>query len=187
MIRSTLRVLLLDTPLISDQITRLLQIGPGEVEFTAVEDNVHEILARIQASQPDVLLLDLEKSWKNEFANLKTIRTAYPRVVILGRTSRVEKNFILQALLAGVTGFITTDTDRAELLEAFDTVSQGYPYFPAPIAEAIVGFAAPISPQPFVAHAPDQTSERVFVSLRIPRKYLDVFPYLRRAHSSNGP
>lgn len=108
---------------VDDELTNalLLERFLGRAGFTAVETftDPRRALARIQASEPDVLLLDLHMPGLDGFAVLGALRDradadAYLPVLIL--SGDLDRSVRSRALLGGASDFLTKPFDGEEVV-----------------------------------------------------------------------
>lgn len=124
------RVLLIETPTFSHFVQQAAQHVLHGVDFIGVANTVENALELISVHQPDVLLVDLRGESLSGFASLNSILDKYPQALVVGRVDTQDYKFILEAIAAGVTGFINDQVSFHELCKAVHTVRQGYPFLP---------------------------------------------------------
>jgi DNA-binding NarL/FixJ family response regulator len=123
----TARVLLADgNKLVRAALRELLEDAP-DIEVAAEAASGREALALAGQARPDVVLMNARLP---DLGGLETARriTTQPalsrvKVLIMGRDERDEDVF--GALRAGASGFLTRDTEPAELLRAVRTLAAG--------------------------------------------------------------
>ncbi len=97
----------------------LLSQGPG-LEVVGKADNGQDLLAQVEASRPDVVLLDWEEFCRSQPEVLSVLRASdvQPRILVLG--SRPEQR---QAVLAaGAHGFASKGNSPKALLTAIRAI-----------------------------------------------------------------
>jgi len=135
---STIRVLMLESPLYSHHISRAISLEAVGIEIVGVTQDVSAAEALMRTLTPDVLLVDLNKVWKENFEPLRTICRACPKTLVLARTRNLDRAFILNAIHAGVMGFLPADCHRDQILMAIHTLRQGNPYLPHEITKVFI-------------------------------------------------
>ncbi len=110
-----------------DEFVVVAEAGDGE-----------SALQQTLASQPDLLILDLNMPVKNGLEVLPEIRQQAPRTKILILSGRQEEAYIVQALRAGAHGYILKSAEEEELFEAILKVMDGQLYLGRGVAEKVV-------------------------------------------------
>ncbi len=132
------RVLMIEIPTFSHfvkNVTRKASLDMDVIDAVVEPENALEL---VRAHLPDVLVVDLRNESNGIFNILKTISSEYPRLLMIGRTKDPEINFVLDAVSAGVAGFINEHICLEELVKAVYTIRQGNPYFPQNIVHQVV-------------------------------------------------
>jgi DNA-binding NarL/FixJ family response regulator len=97
---------------------------------------------------PDVILLDISMPGLSGIDAIGQIRKVHPRVRIVMLTHHEGDTFVEQALKAGADGYLSKDSDPAELALAIDSVHDGKLYLSPKVAGVLVsrarGGAAPV-------------------------------------------
>ena len=88
-----------------------------------------ELLARLNSSSPDVLLLDVNLADIEEEELLKAIRQQLPQVKVLYLTMMRGTRYIHKLMKYGVQGYLLKNAGIEELITAIRTVAGGGEYF----------------------------------------------------------
>jgi len=111
-----MRVLIADDEIQVRSALRLhLEEGAG-VTVVGEADNSEEVLAKVEASRPNVVLLDWELPPNGGCAVLRTLRAARPELAVLVLSGRPEVRS--EALAAGATAFVSKADSPEHLLAA---------------------------------------------------------------------
>ncbi|MCY2958874.1 MAG: response regulator transcription factor [Planctomycetota bacterium] len=102
----------------------------------------------IAEKKPDVVLLDISMPGLSGIDALPLIRAAHPKVKVVMLTHHEGESFVEQALRAGADGYLSKDSDPAELVLALQSVHQGKMYLSPRVAGTFLhrtrdGSAAP--------------------------------------------
>jgi DNA-binding NarL/FixJ family response regulator len=99
----------------------------GQPDLTVVGEaaSVHDALARIAATQPDVAVLDVRLPDGNGIDLCRQIRQDFPRVQCLILTAYDDDDAMFAAVMAGAAGYLLKSVRAAELLEAIRGVAAG--------------------------------------------------------------
>lgn len=129
-----------DHPLIRAGFRTLL--GKSEtVEIIGEAADGKELIEMIQQIQPDIILMDISMPIINGLDAISQIAGKYPSVKFIILTMHEEREYILQALKAGVSGYLLKNVDRLELETAIDTINRGGKYF-SPVVTTVLADAA---------------------------------------------
>ncbi|MCY7408871.1 MAG: response regulator transcription factor [Chitinophagales bacterium] len=94
-----------------------------------------ELLEKVNA---DVILLDTNMPGMDGIDAAKEIRKKFPDVKILMVTMHKQKEFIIQLIALGISGYILKNTGADELYTAIRTVYEGGEYFGEEVTKEIV-------------------------------------------------
>jgi DNA-binding NarL/FixJ family response regulator len=136
------RVLLITLPMFAHYVQTVLRRSSAGVEIIGVTDNTTEALLLISTCRPHLLIVDIcAQSPIAGFEIMLNIRQVYPHALTIGytdQTDQTNKAAILQAVQAGVTGFIAAGADQPEISAAIAAVRRGNAYLPQQIAQQFV-------------------------------------------------
>jgi DNA-binding NarL/FixJ family response regulator len=99
----------------------------------------HAALEEIQTSRPDVVILDITMPGLSGLDLLPKIRESLPRTRVVMLTHHEGESFVEQALQGGAEGYLSKDSDPAELALAIAAVHRGDPYVSPRVAGRLVG------------------------------------------------
>jgi DNA-binding NarL/FixJ family response regulator len=93
--------------------------------------NGDEVLAQLDLSQPDVLLLDINMPGRSGFEVLKDVKHIYPQLPVIMVSVQSESQYALRCLRAGASEYINKNSASEELVPAirklFDNVAKLVP------------------------------------------------------------
>jgi DNA-binding NarL/FixJ family response regulator len=117
-----------------------------EDEFAGVNieeaSSSSETLNMLRRSGADVLILDIAMSDKNSLHILPEIKALHPSMPVLILSMYDERQFVVQALRAGVSGYLTKEHAPDELIRAIRTILAGRRYIGESMAEQIADHLA---------------------------------------------
>lgn len=125
-----------DQPLFREGLTKLIQSWPRAGKISEVEGGL-ELLQRLETSNWDVILLDVDMPGMNGVETLRRMRQLYPdqKVIIL---TQIEVESSLKELISlGISGFILKNIRFAELTKALDMVADGSEYFTSAVTRIL--------------------------------------------------
>ncbi|MFC4346810.1 response regulator [Kordiimonas lipolytica] len=101
-----------------------------------------ETLAQVARQRMDLLILDIAMGKENSLHILPAIRDACPDLPVLLLSMYDDKQFIVQALRAGVSGYLTKEHAPEELIRAIRTILGGRRYVSASVAAHLADYLA---------------------------------------------
>lgn len=125
-----------DHMLIRAGLQRILA-GSDDLEIVGEASNGAEAIALLQTAPCDVLLLDMSMPGRSGVDLIAHIKALFPRVAILVLTMHGEEQYAVRALKAGASGYLTKESEPAELVSAVKKVNSGGVYLSAAMAERI--------------------------------------------------
>jgi len=133
MVRAGLRELLKD----DRSITEIGEAGTG-----------NETLERLRSGQWDLLILDINMPDRSGLDILRHIRSGYPGTKVLVLSAFPERQYAVNVLKAGASGYLPKECAPQDLLLATRTVMQGRRYVSPRMAELLVSDLGADSDQP---------------------------------------
>ena len=115
----------------------LSQREPFEVIGT--NGDPRKALEEVQSLRPDVVILDITMPGLSGLDLLPKIRKGLPKTKVVMLTHHEGESFVEQALQAGAEGYLSKDSDPAELAVAISAVQRGDPYVSPKVAAGLVG------------------------------------------------
>jgi DNA-binding NarL/FixJ family response regulator len=97
-----------------------------------------EALRLITQQSWDLVILDLSLAGRNGLELLKQLKQIDSELPVLILSMHSEEQYARRAFKAGAAGYVTKDSSRTELIEAFNRVSDGGRYVSATLAERLV-------------------------------------------------
>jgi DNA-binding NarL/FixJ family response regulator len=118
-----------DHPLFIGGLRLLLENEPN-MEILAIAGDGRELMGLLHTHTPDIILLDINMPGFNGFEALGRIKPLYPNIKVIMLSTYNEEHLIEKARTAGASGYLSKNADKAELLNAIDTVGKGGQCFP---------------------------------------------------------
>src|SRR5919199_1678693 len=119
---------------------RALLADSRDVEVLGEAASGDEAIARAEALQPDVVLMDLKMPGINGIEATRRVVGASPHVGVLVVTMYDDDDSVFAAMRAGARGYLLKDADQEDLLRAIQAVSRGEAIFSPAIARRLMGY-----------------------------------------------
>lgn len=170
-----IRILIADDQrLMLDGIASLLQ-EYLDLEIVDLAGNGAEALEKAQASQPDIILLDIRMPIMDGISAIAPLRSHIPACKILMLTTFDDDEYIIHALQQGAAGYLLKDTPAFELAEAIRAVYRGtYVFDPRSgqkLAELIGRKVTPVPPKHMATELTQLSEREQEVMLLVARGY----------------
>ena len=163
-----------DHPMWRDAVAR--DLGEAGFEIVATAGDGLQAVRRARATEPDVLVLDLNLPGKPgvEVCRELVVTGTGPRVLVLSASG--EHADVLEAVKSGATGYLVKSASTEELLDAVRRTAVGDPVFTPGLAGLVLGeyrrlAADPAPPAPDKPAVPQLTDRETEV-LRLVAKGL---------------
>jgi DNA-binding NarL/FixJ family response regulator len=131
------RILLADDHVIFRQGLRSLLEQAGMAVIGEASDG-QEALRIAHARRPDVAVLDIAMPHLNGLETARRLRETMPQTKSVVLTMHTEDPYVLEALQAGVVGYVLKTQAAVDLVQAIHEVLQGAIYLSPRVAHAVV-------------------------------------------------
>lgn len=125
-----------DHSLIREGLKQLLEFD-GSIEIVGEASNGVECLEKLNESNPEVLLLDINMPEKNGIEVLKQMKADQSEIKVLILTVHNEMDYLMKAVDIGVDGYILKDAESSELKKAIRAVRDGENYIQPSLIPAL--------------------------------------------------
>jgi len=144
---SIISVLLADNqPLTAAGLNYLLK-DRNDIQILAEVKAQQDLPEMLRRHQPNLLIVDYNTAGYVTKGDLAEVRRHSPGTNILAISSDDNKTNILQALQAGVTGYLTKECSKEEILMAIASVARGEKFFCHKILNIIMQKHFPQEPE----------------------------------------
>lgn len=127
-------VLVDDHALVRDGVARLLEAHPDMSVIGSFGDG-REAVRFAAREEPDVAIVDIAMPTANGIDIARQLRDASPDTHLLVLSMYSNPEYVRQALLAGVLGYVAKESAGAVLVEAVRRVQAGQRYLSEPLGE----------------------------------------------------
>ncbi len=137
-LNTPIRVVLADDhEMVRQALARILQES-GRINVVDQACNAAEALNSVQASQPDVVVLDYSMPGQDAPATIEKILRSSPDVKILVLTVHENIHYAVRVLETGAHGYLIKSAAVDELVEAIETVHQGRVYLSSQVSQEVL-------------------------------------------------
>jgi len=127
-----------DNKRLLDSLYVLIDGSPGfQIAGTFLDCN--DLIANIEKSQPDVILMDIEMPGINGIEAVKIVKQNFPRINVLMQTAFENDENVFEAICAGASGYILKNMPPAKILECIIEVYQGGSPMSPSVARKVLG------------------------------------------------
>jgi DNA-binding NarL/FixJ family response regulator len=134
----TVRVLVVDDhPVVRSGLVGMLAVT-DDIEVVGEAGDGEEALALVEATRPDVVLMDLRMPRRDGVSATGAIAADYPATKVLVLTTYDTDADILHAVEAGATGYLLKDTPHADLLDGIRAAARGETVLAPPVAAKLM-------------------------------------------------
>ena len=119
------RILLADDHTILRDGIRALLSADADLEVVGEASNGAEVLAILENTSADVVLMDVQMPVLDGFATMPELRRRFPKVRVLVLTMLEHENYVARMLEAGALGYVLKNAAISEITHAIRTVAAG--------------------------------------------------------------
>lgn len=137
-----MRILLADDhAILRSGLRRILEQEFGQI-VTGEASTCDEVLEQVRAASWDLIVLDIALGAQNSLNILPQVKEARPRVPVIVLSMYGERQFVIRAIKAGASAYLTKERAPDELLRAIRTVLSGRRYIGESLAEQLADHLA---------------------------------------------
>ncbi|MGE3857739.1 MAG: response regulator [Dehalococcoidia bacterium] len=162
--QAPIRVLIVDDhALVREGTRQLLELEDGLL-VVGVAANGVEALRQVEATHPDVVLMDIEMPEMDGIEATARIAADHPETHVLALSAYDDDQYVERLIEAGATGYMLKDVRGGQLIDAIRTVHRGESVLHPSIARKVMrNLASPARHE----HPADGLSEREIAVLRM--------------------
>lgn len=128
-----------DNKKLLDSLNVLIDGSPG-FQIAGTFINCSDLVSKIEDSQPDVILMDIEMPGINGIEAVKIVKKHFPKINVLMQTAFENDEHVFEAICAGASGYILKNTPPSRILECIVEVYQGGSPMSPSVARKVLGF-----------------------------------------------
>jgi len=134
----SLKVLLADDHKIMREGLRSLIENQTGMTVVAESDNGRTAIRMTRKMKPDVIVMDINMPDMNGITATRQIVAEFPDVKIIAFSMHSDRQFVVEMLKAGVSGYLLKDSAFEELANAIRTVANNRNYLCTEVAKTIL-------------------------------------------------
>lgn len=131
------RILLVDDHVLVRQGLKSLIEREGFLVVGEASDG-QEALRQIVALRPDMVVMDISMPTINGLNAAREIQQSFPKTKTILLTQHDEKQYVSDALDAGVKGYVLKNQASSDLVQAMKQVSRGLVYLSPGVSQAVI-------------------------------------------------
>lgn len=108
------------------------------MELCGSFEDTNRLRYRIEALQPDVVLMDINIPGKNGIEAVREIKEHFPKVQVCMQTVFEDDDKIFASLCAGASGYILKNTPSEKIIQAIQDVAEGGTFFTPSVARRVL-------------------------------------------------
>jgi DNA-binding NarL/FixJ family response regulator len=124
-----IRTLIVDDQNIIRKGIKVLLEDSSEIELVGFAENGETALAKIAATQPDVVLLDINLPGIDGIAVANQLAAQFPQIKVIMLSSYEDESYVSQAIKSSAKGYLLKNISAEELEWSIKLVHQGYSAF----------------------------------------------------------
>ena len=126
-----------DHPIVRDGLKSVL-LAADDMVLAGEAGSGQEALARCQASQPDVILMDVVMPGMDGLAATRAVLSQYPEVKIVVLTTFPEEGLVQEALESGAIGYQLKNAPADTIADAIRSAYAGEPTLAPEATQALI-------------------------------------------------
>jgi DNA-binding NarL/FixJ family response regulator len=107
-----------------ESLEAFIALSP-ELEHAGSFENCATILLDAAATNPDIILMDIEMPGGNGIDGVKVVKQEFPKIKIIMQTAFDDDDKIFAALQAGAEGYILKSASVTQIAQSIDEVIKG--------------------------------------------------------------
>src|SRR5512140_2715580 len=136
--KNKIRIILADDhPIVRNGIKDALS-KQKNIEVVGEASSGTQVLRRAKDLMPDIVLMDISMPGMGGLEATQRLRATLPKVKILVFTMHDNKEYVLEIIRSGASGYVLKDTSTLELVKAIETVHHGGTFFSSKVSQFLL-------------------------------------------------
>ena len=124
-------------PVFCDALKALIS-NADDIHIVSCNQSADELLIGSQKTKANVALFVVHKERLSVIEDIKDISIRHPKLKILVLSLKGSESFILKLIKVGAKGYLGSDANRSEILEAIYTLRNGYEFYAKTITNILL-------------------------------------------------
>ncbi len=108
------------------------------IEVVGEASNGIQALKKAKDLSPDIVLMDISMPGMGGLEAAQRLRATLPKVKVLVFTMHDNKEYVLEIIRSGASGYVLKDTSTLELVRAIETVYRGGTFFSSKVSQFLL-------------------------------------------------
>ncbi len=135
---TNIRVYLVDDQAMIRAAVRSLLTQRERIEVVGESGDARRAIEEVATLRPDVVVLDITMPGLSGLDAIASLRKSAPRAKVVMLTHHEGESFVQRAVQEGAEGYLSKDSDPAELALAIEAVHRGDPYVSPKVASGLL-------------------------------------------------
>ena len=127
-----------DNAFLRDSLSLLLS-AQSDLNFVAGFEHVNDLTRMVEATTPDIIMMDIDMPGMNGIEAVKIVRQKFPNVLVLMQTVFEDDDKVFAAIQAGAHGYILKNVRPDQILAAIYELRDGGAPISAGVARKVLG------------------------------------------------
>jgi two-component system nitrate/nitrite response regulator NarL len=133
-----IRIILADDhPIVRTGIKNALA-DQKNIKVVGEASNGIQALKKAKELSPDIVLMDISMPGMGGLEAAQRLRATLPKVKVLVFTMHDNKEYVLEIIRSGASGYVLKDTSTLELVRAIETVYRGGTFFSSKVSQFLL-------------------------------------------------
>lgn len=134
-----IKLIVLDDHTIVIDGIRAMLIGNARIKLIGEASDMPSLLKQLENELPHIIIADIKLNGSMTGIEIAAIvKKEFPQLKILMLSGNTEDHYVLWAIKAGATGFLSKDCSKDEFIAAINSVYMGKTYFGENISHLII-------------------------------------------------
>ncbi len=108
------------------------------IEVVGEASSGTQVLRKAKELTPDIVLMDISMPGMGGLEATQRLRSSLPAIKILVFTMHDNKEYVLEIIRSGASGYVLKDTSTLELVRAIETVYRGGTFFSSKVSKLLL-------------------------------------------------
>lgn len=128
-----------DHPVVREGLKKMFE-KVSDISIAGEASNGQEVLNKIEQNDYDLVLLDISMPGRDGLDILRELGRKRPHLPILILSMHSEEQYVIRALKAGASGYLTKKSISDELIKAVQKVACGEKYITSSLSEKLASY-----------------------------------------------